>query len=112
MRRRSPARWLAPLALVTCAVAIYAVVDHELLSDGGAATSSQTTSTTAKSSTSKAAKAKRKAAKKAKTVTVKSGDSLSSIADKAGVTVTALTEANPNVDASALRLGQKLKLPR
>src|SRR3954464_11059002 len=45
MRRRSPARWLAPLALVTCAVAIYVVVDHELLSDdGGASTTSPTTS--------------------------------------------------------------------
>jgi LysM repeat protein len=112
MRRRSPARWLAPLALVTCAVAIYAVVDQELLSDGGSATTSSTSTSTAKGGTTSTSTAKRKTTKKAKTVTVKAGDSLSTIADKAGVTVEDLTAANPDVDASALHPGQKLKLPR
>ena len=31
-RRRSPARWLAPIALVACAVAVYSVVNATLLS--------------------------------------------------------------------------------
>ena len=32
-RRRTPARWLAPVAQVTVAVAVYAVVDNTLLKD-------------------------------------------------------------------------------
>ena len=32
-RRRSIGRWLAPVALITCAVAVYAVVDNTLLKD-------------------------------------------------------------------------------
>jgi LysM repeat protein len=110
MRRRSPARWLAPLALVTCAVAIYAVVNHELLSDDGGASTTSSTRTTG-TSTAKTATTKRKASKKAKTYVVKSGDSFSVIAAKEGVGIAALQAANPNVDASALHPGQKLKLP-
>ena len=34
-RRRSPGRWLAPMALVACAVAVYAVVNATLLKDDG-----------------------------------------------------------------------------
>jgi LysM repeat protein len=112
MRRRSPARWLAPLALVTCAVAIYAVVDHELLSDGSGASTSSSTTTTGKSGTKTTSTSKKKSSKKATTYTVKSGDSLSVIASKTGVAVADLEEANPKVDASALHPGQKLKLPR
>jgi LysM repeat protein len=110
MRRRSPARWLAPLALVTCAVAIYAVVNHELLSDDGSAQTTSSTKTTAKTTSTTAAK-KHKATKKSKTYIVKSGDSFSVIAAKEGVDVAALQDANPDVDASALHPGQKLKLP-
>lgn len=111
MRRRSPARWLAPLALIACAFAIYTVVDQELLQDdGGAKTSTAKTSTDG--GTASTATAKKKTAKKAKSYTVKTGDTFSGIADKEGVEVEALQEANPHVDASALHPGQKLKLPR
>jgi LysM repeat protein len=110
MRRRSPARWLAPLALVTCAVAIYAVVNHELLSDDGGAKTTSSTRTTG-TSTAKTATTKRKTTKKAKTYVVKSGDSFSVIAAKEGIDVATLQDANPDVDASALHPGQKLKLP-
>ncbi|HET6507695.1 MAG TPA: LysM domain-containing protein [Baekduia sp.] len=109
MRRRSPARWLAPIALIACAFAIYTVVDKGLLQDdGGAKTTTSKTSTSGKG----ASTTKKKTAKKAKTYTVKSGDTFSAIADKEGVEVEALQEANPKVDASALHPGQKLKLPR
>jgi LysM repeat protein len=111
MRRRSPARWLAPLALVACAGAIYVVVDHELLSknDGGGTTSSVGTGTTKTTGTTAT---KKKSTKKSKTYTVKAGDSFSVIADKEGVDIAALQDANPKVDADALHPGQKLKLPR
>jgi LysM repeat protein len=109
MRRRSPARWLAPLALIACAFAIYAVVDQELLKDDGGA---KTSETSPRDGTTSTATTKRKSSKKAKTYTVKNGDTFSGIADKEGVEVEALQEANPKVDASALHPGQKLKLPR
>jgi LysM repeat protein len=111
MRRRSPARWLAPVALVTCAVAIYAVVDHTL---GSGAKSEPTSSTEPTATTAgETSTGKSKSTKKAKTsYTVKTGDSLSVIAAKTGVDVAALQAANPKVDASALHPGQKLKLPR
>ncbi len=43
--------------------------------------------------------------------TVQTGDTLSSIAAKEGVTVTALEEANPNISASALQVGLVLVIP-
>jgi LysM repeat protein len=110
MRRRSPARWLAPLALVTCAVTIYVVVDHELGPDSKSKTTSSTNSKTGTDATSTSTT---KSTKKRKTTyTVKSGDSLSVIAAKTGTDVGSLQEANPDVDAAALHPGQKLKLPR
>lgn len=45
------------------------------------------------------------------TYTVKSGDSMSRIAKVNGVTLRALEAANPNVDPSRIKVGQKLKLP-
>ena len=114
MRRRSPARWLAPLALIACAFAIYTVVNNELLSDGDSGTTKTTQTSTTASGKTKTSTTKRTSTSttKAKTYTVKSGDSLSLIAAKNETTVAALAAANPKVDASALHPGQKLKLPR
>jgi LysM repeat protein len=109
MRRRSPARWLAPLALVTAAVAVYAVVHSTTSSsDGDSATSTSRTATQSGTRTS----AKKPASAKRTTYTVKPGDVLSAIAAKNGTSVEELTRLNPSVDAAALHPGQKLKLPR
>lgn len=111
-RRRSPARWLAPVAIVACAFAIYSVVDHELGSDSKSGTTSSGKTGTG-TDTGTTTGGKPKSSKKAKTTyTVKSGDSLSSIAAKLGTDAGSLQEANPKVDPSALHPGQKLKLPR
>jgi LysM repeat protein len=110
MRRRSPARWLAPLALVTAAVAVYAIVHTTTSSsDGDGATTTSRPSTQKKGTTTTAKKST--AARKA-TYTVVAGDVLSSIAAKNGTTVAELQRLNPAIDASALHPGQKLKLPR
>ena len=107
MRRRAPARLLASAALVTCAVAVYAIV-HQTQSGGkDGKASSSSTSTTPTTTTSR-----RKSTAKAKTYTVKSGDVLSAIAIKTGSSVADLQRLNPSMDASALHPGQKLKLPR
>jgi LysM repeat protein len=111
-RRRSPARWLAPVAILACAFAIYSVVDHELGS-GSKSDKTSSTKTGTDTDTGTTTTGKRKSTKKAKTTyTVKSGDSFSSIAAKTGVDAGSLQEANPKVDPSALHPGQKLKLPR
>lgn len=106
-RRRSPARWLAPLALIACALAVLAVLrDSTVLSghDGSPVARTQTaTTTTAKVP---AGRAKRKA------YIIKAGDVLSNIADRYGVTVEDLEALNPGLDARALRVGRRIRLRR
>lgn len=46
-----------------------------------------------------------------KQYTVVKGDTLSKIAKNSGVTISALTRANPNVDPSRLQIGMKLSVP-
>jgi hypothetical protein len=47
-----------------------------------------------------------------KAVTVRSGDSASAIAERAGLTVGRLRQLNPGVSLDALRPGQRLRLAR
>jgi LysM repeat protein len=49
---------------------------------------------------------------KQKTVTVKSGDNASAIAERAGMTVERLKALNPDVALGALHPGQRLRLVR
>jgi len=107
-RRRSPARWLAPLALVACAVAVYTVVNATLLSsDEPAATSSTGKTTTAKSGTvsQRSKSGKRRTTRRRRTYIVKSGDTLSSIALEHGTTARSLAFWNrtryPSLDPDA-----------
>ncbi len=112
MRHRSPARILAPLALLAAALAVFLIVssgsEDGPVSPGGTAV---TTSTSAakrpkKPSTTTATQP----SKAAETYTVRSGDTLSAIAGVTGVPVESLLQFNPGVDANTLRVGQKLKL--
>jgi LysM repeat protein len=107
-RRRTPARWLAPLALVTCAVAVYAVVDNTLLKDD--TTSSGTPTTTTRSSPAKKTASKKKS--KRRMYTVKSGDTLSAISIKTGVSLATIQRLNPKLDADTLHAGQHVRLAR
>jgi LysM repeat protein len=113
-RRRSPARWLAPLALVACAVAVYTVVNATLLSSDEPATSASTSKsgTTAKSSTvsERSKSGKRRTTRRRRTYTVKSGDTLSSIAVKTGVSLERIQQLNPKLDSNSLQTGQRVKL--
>jgi LysM repeat protein len=106
-RRRSPTRWLAPVALVTCAVAVYAVVDNTLLKDDPSSNGNETTqrSTPTTTTTRKSSTAKRR-----RSYTVKSGDTLSAIAVKTGVSLDTIERLNPKLDADTLHAGQKVRL--
>lgn len=112
-RRRSPARWLAPLALVACAVAVYTVVNATLLSsDEPATTSSTSKTTTGKSSTvsQRSKSGKRRSTRRRRTYVVKSGDTLSSIAVKTGVSLERIQALNPKLDSNSLQTGQRVRL--
>ena len=112
--RRSPARFLAPLALIAVLVVFLAIIngsggsdsstpstDTSGLTPTGSTTTGSTTTTT--TSTTKEQPA-------AKVYVVQVGDTLGGIADKTGVPLERLQELNPDVDPHAMTSGQKIKL--
>ncbi len=99
-RSSAAARIAAALALVVAVVAVVVVL-------------SETTSSDSSSSKHRGKDHPQKEAKhrtKAKTYTVKSGDTLIAIAHKTGVPVAEIQALNPEVDPQILRAGQTLKL--
>jgi LysM repeat protein len=108
-RSRSLGRWLAPVALITCAVAVYAVVDNTLLKDDSTTNGNGSTqrATPTKTSGKAAKKSKRRRA-----YTVKSGDTLSAISIKTGVPLATIQRLNPKLEADTLHAGQRVRLSR
>ena len=107
MAARSPARFLAPLALAGCVVAVVGVVAASESGDDSG--SSARTTSQARTAPARAKHKSRKTPRKA-TYTVKTGDTLARIAEKTGVSVDRLQELNPDLDPQALVSGQKIKL--
>jgi LysM repeat protein len=108
MAGRSPARFLAPLALVAFALALLIVVQSTTKDDGnpsGARDSSQPAQSTAKPN-GKAGKKK----KRPRSYTVKTGDTPSGIAEKVNVPLDQILELNPDLDPQTLTPGTKIKL--
>jgi LysM repeat protein len=106
--RSSFARLLAPLALVSVAVVVAAmvlgsgVVDDE--SDTSGTTSNLPTATERSTTTGRPGK------RTPKTYTIKANDTLSGIAAEHGTTVDRLLELNSELDPQGLVAGQKIKL--
>jgi LysM repeat protein len=96
------------VALVTCAVAVYAVVDNTLLKDDSS--SKNGNETTQRSTPSKTTTRKTSAAKRRRSYTVKSGDTLSAISVKTGVSLATIERLNPKLDADTLHAGRKVRL--
>lgn len=114
--RRSPARFLAPLALIAVIIVFLAIINGSGgSSSSGTATTTQSSSSakstkdSAKTTGSNAKKAARKKAAK-KTYTVQAGDSFGTIAAKTGITVDQLQALNPSADSTQLQTGQKLRV--
>ena len=114
--RRSPLRFLAPVALVLFGIALLMIVSS---SDGGNDSGSTSASEQQKDKdlgTSSKKTRKRKStsgsngALPTRTYTVKSGDTLGSISAKTGIPVAKLQELNPQLDPQQLVSGQKIKL--
>ena len=106
MAGRSPARFLAPLALVAFALALFIVVSNTTGNDGGQ-TGARGTSAPAEATPPPSGKKKRKPRK---TYTVKAGDTPSGIAVKVDVPLDQILELNPDLDPQALTPGTKIKL--
>ena len=116
--KRTPARVLAPLALVAFGLALLII-----LSGGGGGDDEQSNGSAAEQEQRDlelAREKKRRERTKEKgegqgklpqdVYVVKSGDTLGSIAEKTGIPVEKLQELNPELDPQALVSGQKIKL--
>ena len=107
MAGRSPARFLAPLALVAFVVALY-IGRQDAARRRAAARAGQRRRPTA-TATATAEEAAR-SARSARPTSVKPGDTPSGIAEKTGVPLEKLEELNPDLDPQTLAPGQKIKL--
>ena len=108
MAGRSPARFLAPLALVAVVVALLMVLSSSRDESGGGNNSPNQTSG---STPTPAPKGKSKRERKGpRRYTVKAGDTPSSIADKTGVPLEQILRLNPDLDPQTLAPGQRITL--
>jgi LysM repeat protein len=107
--RRSPARLLGPIALLLVAAATVFVIAGSKTdsSDGDQPSASDRAGRTTTNQQTTTTRAKRP---RGKSYTVKTGDTLGSIAEKTGIAVEQLLELNPDLDPQALVAGQKIKL--
>jgi LysM repeat protein len=107
MAGRSPLRFLAPIALVACAVALYTVVKDARAPAGK---SSSDTPAQASSTPGKGSAASKSAKKKRRVYTVKKGDTASGIAAKTGVSIETMQKLNKHFDPQTLSPGQRIRL--
>jgi LysM repeat protein len=106
MARRSPARLLAPLALVGFVIALVVVIN------GANSGSSEKTKAAPAASASATPTRKQKARKQRKRYVVKAGDTPSGIAEKTGVPLSQILALNPDLDDQTLTVGDKIRLRR
>ena len=111
---RSPARLLAPIALVVFGICVLVILGS---AGGSDKSSSQSGPTKAERRDLKLERRKRERERKEATPTrsasvyvVRSGDTLGGIAARTGVSVEKLQELNPTLDPQALQSGQRVKL--
>jgi LysM repeat protein len=116
--KRTPARVLAPLALVAFGLALFLIVAS---AGGGGEEESRNSATEQEQRDLELAREKRRRERSnansegqgklpQDVYVVKSGDTLGSISEKTGIPVERLQELNPELDPQALVSGQKIKL--
>ena len=112
MARRSPARWLAPLALVVFAIAFVVVLG----SGGGGSAGEQEASDARPAATQTGAgdeggsEEGGEQRRSRKTYTVKLGDTPSQIAAENDITLEQLQTLNPDLDPQLLAPGEKIRI--
>jgi LysM repeat protein len=112
MAGRSPARFLAPLALVAFAVALFLVVSSSQPDSEREAGPNRTTNAQPTSSPDGEQPEEERPRKGPRFYTVKPGDTPSSIAEETGVTLEELLRLNEDLDPQTLTVGQRLRLRR
>ena len=122
--RRSPGRWLGPLALLAALAAVFAIVSATTGDEGSSDPAPQATQEQKKDGGSKRTSTDRERtstgetetsttpASGRKTYKVRPGDTLAGIAEETGVSIDEIQELNPGVDSNSLSIGQELKLAR
>jgi LysM repeat protein len=103
MARRSPARFLAPLALVAFCFALYMVVQASQTNSDGEGTPNRATGAQPTATATPERRGRRR-------YTVKEGDTPSSIAEETGVPLEDILRLNPDLDPQTLRPGQRIRL--
>jgi hypothetical protein len=106
--RRSPARYLAPLALAAMFAGTYVIVHHGLHSGS----THQSGTTIPPASRHRAHKHTVRHRTSPKFYVVRSGDSLSVIAERTGLSIVTLQGLNPSLNPNSLQVGQRLRLRR
>jgi LysM repeat protein len=99
-------RWAAPVAFLA-AITIGALVVRAGFQHGKHHTETPTTTVTSKR---KHTHRHAHQPHRGQTYTIQSGDTLASIASKAGTTVARLEQLNPGINPTALRVGQKIRV--
>jgi LysM domain len=110
MPHRSPARYLAPLALIGFAVALFLVVTSSRTNDEQPATPTTTIERTAEDSPTRELGERSERRRRARTYTVEAGDTPSGIAEKTGVSLIRIEELNPDLDPQSLNVGDKIRI--
>ena len=103
MDRNRIARWVAPIAFLA-AITIGALVVRAGLHQGKHHAKPPTTTTTSKK------KGHGHGPRHVRRYTIKSGDTLASIAAKTGTSVARLVQLNPGIDPTALSVGEKIRV--
>jgi hypothetical protein len=111
MRRRSPARWLAPLALIVWALAVAGVLGGALRPEDASAPPAQRSVAGPPEAT--AVSERRETTRRTsrpRRYTVRAGDTLTAISLRTGVSLQRLQQLNPELDSQSLQTGQRIKL--
>ena len=114
MTHRSPARYLAPLALVGFVVALFLVVGGSRGGGEETAAPTPTPTSTAQSAEQRERRERcerrREQEEQEETYTVQAGDTPSGIAEETGVPLETLEELNPDLDPQALTVGDEIRI--
>jgi LysM repeat protein len=103
MAHRSPARFLAPLALVAFCFALYMVVQASQTSSDGNGSPNGANRAEPTATATPERRGRRR-------YTVQEGDTPSSIAEETGVPLEDILRLNPDLDPQTLRPGQRIRL--
>jgi len=103
MAHRSPARFLAPLALLAVSIALFMILTSSQPSSDGTGSPNRATGARPTATATPERKGPRR-------YRVKVGDTPSSIAEETGVPLEDILRLNPDLDPQTIQPGQRIRL--